>query len=329
MSLSPDEIQPARGQHPSRYQQQQQEQHQQPPSPYNPYQSSYYNDNNHIAEAEDDYFNNYNYNEENTNFAPPPNNNIEDPFPPETVQQQVERWKTQQREQAVLTSQDIPNRGQEGAVSLVATVSKGARCMVFMIQMWRNLHLFETADQVFSSKKTSNALRSLLVTPMVFLFVANLGGAMASLSSTTTAAKKRRLKAILNVDKMVELILICYYAIRLTIAPSRYTSREVYISNIFHSVLFFLQCNSFTRVSWNDSAQPPEFQRPSTTEPLERPDEAVDSELQLEYEASQPYNPNSWQQQQPPLPQQQPTPSYGAYSRNSQYDNGGNDRPWR
>ena len=198
----------------------------------------------------------YLYQDPSTQLGAPPEMLDENPFP-ETVQERVERWKTQQREQAMLTSQEIPNTSGQQAMSLLGTVSKGARTVIFFLLMWRDISLFETADQVFASKPL---MRAMIVTPLIGLFLANMAGAIYSLTMTSSShsTTKRRLKAILNVDKLLEMALAVFYAIRLCLVPSRYTTREVYMSNLFHSILFIIQCNAFTRVTWNDQ-QPPEF----------------------------------------------------------------------
>jgi hypothetical protein len=81
------------------------------------------------------------------------------------------------------------------------------------------------------------------------MFVGNLAGVIASLTSPGHAAKKR-LKAILNLDKLVEALMLIWYFIRLTIAPSKYVPREIFIANTLHSVFFLIQCQAFTRVNW-------------------------------------------------------------------------------
>lgn len=58
-------------------------------------------------------------------------------------------------------------------------------------------------------------------------------------------------------DKLVEGMLILYSFTRLTIAPSKYTPREMYVSSILHSFVFILQCQAFTRLSWDDNAPKP------------------------------------------------------------------------
>lgn len=142
-------------------------------------------------------------------------------------------------------------RDEKGRMKLLTSVSRGSRVMIFFFLLWRNVHLYEVADQGAKGLK-----RLLLVTPMVFLFLGNLMGVVFSLSSPGHAAK-RRLKAILNLDKFVEVILIAYSFVRLTVAPSKYVPREVFIANMFHSFIFILQCQAFTRLSWDEqSAQP-------------------------------------------------------------------------
>ena len=65
------------------------------------------------------------------------------------------------------------------------------------------------------------------------------------------------LQAILNFDKLVEAVLILYSFLRLTIIPSKYTPREVYVASIFHSVVFIIQSQAFTKLSWDDKGPTP------------------------------------------------------------------------
>lgn len=68
------------------------------------------------------------------------------------------------------------------------------------------------------------------------------------------------LQAILNFDKLVEALLIVHSFLRLTILPSKYTPREVYVASIFHSVFFIIQSQAFTKLSWDDKGpNPTEF----------------------------------------------------------------------
>jgi len=184
---------------------------------------------------------------QNPNATPSPESGQADPFH-ETVQDRVDEWRTHQREQA--ESLQYSPRDEKGRMKLLTSVGKGSRALIFFVLMWRNIHLYEIADQT-----KTGVLRLLLVVPLTLLFVANLAGVVASLTSPSHSAKKR-LKAILNLDKLLEVLLLVFYFIRLTIAPAKYTPREIFISNTLHSVFFLLQCQAFTRLSWDESAVP-------------------------------------------------------------------------
>ena len=174
-----------------------------------------------------------------------------DPFH-ETVQDRVDTWKTQQREYG--PQLQASPRDERGRMKLLTSVSRGSRALIFFLLLWRNVHLYEVADQLTSS---SSLKRFVLVTPLVILFLGNLMGVVASLTSPGHAAK-RRLKAILNLDKFVEVLLIGHALVRLTVAPSSpYVPREIHITNILHSFLFILQCQAFTRLSWDENAAQP------------------------------------------------------------------------
>jgi hypothetical protein len=135
-------------------------------------------------------------------------------------------------------------RDAEGRMKLLTSVSKGSRALIFFLLLWRDVHLYEVADTTLTG-----VVRLPVVTPLCALFLANLAGVVASLTSPGHSAKKR-LKAILNLDKLVEAILIAYNFIRLTVWPAKYAPREVFIANTLHSVFFLLQSQAFTRVTW-------------------------------------------------------------------------------
>lgn len=136
------------------------------------------------------------------------------------------------------------NRDAQGRIKLLVHVGRGSRVLIFFILMWRNVHLYEVADQTFQGW-----LRLITVIPLLLLFISNLAGAVASLTSPSHSAKKR-LKAILNLDKFVEMLMIVFNFGRLTLFPSKYTPREIYIANTLHSVFFILQSQAFTRLTW-------------------------------------------------------------------------------
>jgi hypothetical protein len=138
-------------------------------------------------------------------------------------------------------------RDAQGRIKLLAHVGRGSRVLIFFILMWRNVHLYEVADQAFKGW-----LRLVTVIPLLLLFISNLAGAVASVttSSSSSHSAKKRLKAILNLDKFVEMLMIVFNFGRLTLFPSNYTPREVYIANTLHSVFFILQSQAFTRLTW-------------------------------------------------------------------------------
>lgn len=127
--------------------------------------------------------------------------------------------------------------------------------------MWRTVHHYELADATFgaaaivSGGKTKGGgglgpaiLRATIVTPLVVLFLGEMMGAILGLtgggiggSSSSSHVTKKRLKGILNLHKFVELIMMVYNVVRLAIAPSRYTPREVYIGRTISNFFFLMQ----------------------------------------------------------------------------------------
>ena len=149
-----------------------------------------------------------------------------------------------QRSQNMSPMQEANPRDEQGRMKLLASVSKGSRALIFFVLMWRDIHLFEIADQALKG-----TARLFTVVPLAFLFIANMAGVVASITSPSHSTKKR-LKAILNLDKLVEVLLMIWYTIRLTIAPTVNVPRELYISSFLHSVFFLIQCQAYTRVTW-------------------------------------------------------------------------------
>jgi hypothetical protein len=135
-------------------------------------------------------------------------------------------------------------RDAQGRVKLLTHVGRRSRALIFFVLMWRDVHLYEVADQTYKG-----LFRLVTVIPLFLLFISNLAGAVAAITSPSHSAKKR-LKAILNLDKLVEMLIIVFNFGRLTLFPSQYTPREIYIANTLHSVFFILQSQAFTRLTW-------------------------------------------------------------------------------
>ncbi len=164
----------------------------------------------------------------------------------ESVQERVDRWREAQVEQSqnMTPEQELNPRDSQGRMKLIASVSRGSRALIFFMIMWRDIHLFELADQSLKGIK-----RLFVVVPLILLFIGNMAGVVASFTSPTHSSKKR-MKAILNLDKLVEGILLVWYFLRLTVVPSKYIPREVFVAKTLHSVIFLVQLQAFTRVTW-------------------------------------------------------------------------------
>jgi hypothetical protein len=102
----------------------------------------------------------------------------------ETVQDRVNTWRQAQVEQSSRLQQSA--RDDQGRIKLLTGVSRGSRAIIFVCLVFRNLHLFEVADQ-----SLRGLLRLLVVTPLIGLFVANLAGVVASFTAPSHSTKKR------------------------------------------------------------------------------------------------------------------------------------------
>jgi hypothetical protein len=164
----------------------------------------------------------------------------------ETVQERVDKWRQAQMEhsQQLTPEQQQNPRDAQGRMKLLASVSRGSRALIFFMIMWRDIHLFEVADQSLKGLR-----RLICVVPLILLFIGNLAGVVASFTSPGHSSKKR-MKAILNLDKLVEALLLVWYFFRLTIFPTKHVPREIFVAKTFHSVLFLFQLQAFTRVTW-------------------------------------------------------------------------------
>jgi len=137
-------------------------------------------------------------------------------------------------------------RDEEGRMKLLASVSRGSICLFFFVLMWRSVHHYELADQSF---KNSIIARPIFVIPTIILFIGNMTGCVASITSQSHSSKKR-MKAILNLNKLAELMIFLYNILRLAIIPNKYIPREIYIGRTLTNFMFMIQLQVFTRVTW-------------------------------------------------------------------------------
>jgi hypothetical protein len=172
-----------------------------------------------------------------------------DPFH-ETVQERVDQWRTNlQQHSAELQASP---RDEQGRSKLLVSVSRGSRVFIFVLLMLRDLHLYETASQVIQPA----FLQGLVSSFLVIMFIANMTGVVACLASPTHATKKR-LKAILNIEKLVEIVMMMYAVLRLTVFPSQYIPKEVYVGNLMNAAFFLFQCQMHTKLSWDEKVAQP------------------------------------------------------------------------
>mmetsp|Transcript_6007 Transcript_6007/g.14228 ORF Transcript_6007/g.14228 Transcript_6007/m.14228 type:complete len:301 (-) Transcript_6007:1737-2639(-) len=202
--------------------------------------------------SNDPYTSNNNNNNYNTNSY-----NLQNPAPPqdpdhifqETVQDRVDQWRQEQiqyRDQMTMMEK-VSMRDSKGRTKLLATAGKGARAILFGVLMWRDLHLMEIVDNT-----TKGSVKSFLFGMLCVVFLGNLAGACSAVTGTSGHKSTKRFKAILNVDKLVEIVLLCWYFLRLSIIPNKHVPREIYIASVCHCIFFIIQCQSFTRISWDD-----------------------------------------------------------------------------
>jgi len=191
------------------------------------------------------------------NYKPPPpsgyDTDREASVLQESVQDRHDKWRSAQMERyANMTpEQEYNPRDEQGRMKLLSSVSKGSRAFIFFILMWRDIYLFEVTDQSIKGSLRKMITRGFLA----IVFFGNIAGAVTSITSQGHSAKNR-LKAILNLDKVVETTLLVWNLGRVTLFPSKFVPREIFVAGIFHSIFFLIQCQAFTRVAWDERIAP-------------------------------------------------------------------------
>ncbi|KAG7345141.1 hypothetical protein IV203_032672 [Nitzschia inconspicua] len=172
----------------------------------------------------------------------------------EPVQDRLDRWRNEQMQkyQNLSPEQELSPVDDKGRAKLVQHVSKAARAFIFTFFVFRDVHLIDLADHHITKTLSKRLVRlSLMV-----LFVGNLAGVVATFTSPSHSSKKR-MKMILNGNKLVEMVLLFWSFFRLTINPTVHVPREVFVASILHSLIFLLQAQSFTRLTWDENVAPP------------------------------------------------------------------------
>ena len=171
----------------------------------------------------------------------------------ESVQDRHDNWRSAQLQKFAnrTPEQEHNARDEQGRMKLMSSVSKGSRAFIFFILMWRDIYLFEVTDQSIKGSLCKNIYRGFLTT----VFLGNLAGVVTSVTSQGHGAKNR-LKAILNLDKVIETALLIWNLGRVTLFPSKFIPREIFVAGILHSCFFLIQCQAFTRVAWDERVAP-------------------------------------------------------------------------
>ncbi|KAL7535185.1 hypothetical protein ACHAXR_009008 [Thalassiosira sp. AJA248-18] len=182
----------------------------------------------------------------------------------ETVEDRIDAWRRQQQQlkQTQSAEEAASPVDDQGRFKLFTHVSRVSVSIFFFILMWRTVHHYELADATFGTRGKGGGgiraalLRTIVVTPLVVLFLGEMMGAVLGLAGggakPPNQSTKKRLKGILNLHKGVELVMIVYNVFRLAIWPSKYTMREVYIGRTISNFFFLMQAQLYTKLSWDD-----------------------------------------------------------------------------
>jgi len=216
-----------------------------------PYQQHSYYANTDSSENSASYENGF------ANYDPPPSTGYDDDREASMMQQSVQdrhdQWRSAQMERyANLTpEQELNPRDEQGRMKLMSSVSKGSRAFMFFILMWRDVYLFEVTDQSVKGSMRKMIIRGFLTV----VFLGNLAGVITSVTAQGHSSKNR-LKSILNLDKVVETSLLVWNLFRVSLFPSKYVPREVFVAGVLHSIFFLIQCQAFTRMGWDERVAP-------------------------------------------------------------------------
>jgi len=201
----------------------------------------------------------YQQNPNNNDFGgyPP---SLDDPYDKQSVEERHAAWRAeqQQRYENLSAAEQANPRDEEGRMKLLASVSRGSIPMIFFVLIWRSVHHFELADQAFKE-----STKRVFVLPTVILLISNMAGFVGGIMAQTPRSKTR-MKAILNLNKLVELILFFYNTSRLMI-PNDFVAREIYVGRVISNFIFLLQCHVYTKVTWDshvirqETITPPQY----------------------------------------------------------------------
>mmetsp|Transcript_20938 Transcript_20938/g.24093 ORF Transcript_20938/g.24093 Transcript_20938/m.24093 type:complete len:297 (+) Transcript_20938:172-1062(+) len=196
-----------------------------------------------------------------------------------SFEEQAAAWRKYQQENMM---QQTPEQmhsptDEQGRMKLFASTTRFSVGMWFFFLIFRSVHHFELADSV---TKKNPLMKVFLGVPTVSLFVMNLIGFVSVVLGTHQKGKtKKTLKAILNWNKLIEIICALYFTTRLTIFPSKNIPRELYIGQIIHNAVFVVMGQTFTKVAWGS----PDEYKPFSAMPQRTSQEELDPDYNNYY----------------------------------------------
>lgn len=137
---------------------------------------------------------------------------------------------------------------------IMRAMGSGAVCVLFLVLTARSTHHYEMADQV-----TGWLPRLFATVPAAVVLLFNLLGVLLSLvhSFKRNSRLKARLKAIVALNGLSELVLMLYNTTRLVVGDKwGATPREAYVGRLIVSVWFLGLTYSFTTSRWESSPYP-------------------------------------------------------------------------
>jgi hypothetical protein len=165
--------------------------------------------------------------------------------PPTALIQRNQRLAAAQRPAHIHTNPQQPDiQYPQPPNPLVKTVSTVSIGLLFMLLVWRNLSVYELADQF-----TSNRMRSITIIPMMAILAANIIGFLICIFRPQ--GFKNQLKAILAVNSVREGVELIYNIVKV-FGGSRYSSipSDVYIGRFFMNVWWLSLTFSFSKGRW-------------------------------------------------------------------------------
>jgi len=173
-----------------------------------------------------------------------------DPNSQISVEEHFQAWQLEQQQRYENQSQlDQQNpRDEQGRVKLSFVVSRASISVLFFVLIMRSLHHFELTDKMFKK----SPLRPFFIFPTIILFLSNMAGFVAAFS-TPSSKTKRRMKAVINLNKLFELCQFLYCICRIIIFPNKYVERDIYVGRSLGHFIILAQCQLMTKVAWGIS----------------------------------------------------------------------------